>query len=269
MTSPYDKAAGASDPFALLEKWTYNTDQPSSCLPTWFDAVACEKRARKALAEIAPLRIFDGGAHTIGKGIVYVRNAVITATGEAHIRAYGAGTVICKDKARVTASDTVKVELYDESHAELYDRATCIAHDRSDVWCYGFSHAKLLGDSSGVVAGNASATATGNSSLTIAGQGTGWLYGNATLAWATGSSVARVLSKSVTVLRCRDKAVVIVQSDMTTAIEGSAAVVAQHENAGYVNTYTAKAGQTAVSVTPPAKKTVCKKGCKAKAQKKV
>lgn len=122
-------------------KWKYKLDQDMK--PTWYDAVAVERRCRDALQAWRKQKLVLKGERKI--------------TGREHVYVYGDGRVcLYGHKSRAKLYGNSSAELYSASAADLYDTSSADVFGEAWVMLYGSSFANLYGTSRSYIHGSSS-----------------------------------------------------------------------------------------------------------------
>ena len=117
-------------------EWQFFTDQ--DVLPSWYDEVIDEARARKELTAWIKAKVITSEFRIVNCGTVYATgpNANLELHQEAHAKARHGASVVLRDHSEVVAYDNSHVIGRHNSHVTLCDLAEGDAYDFANVWLH-------------------------------------------------------------------------------------------------------------------------------------
>jgi hypothetical protein len=162
-------------------------------------------------AELAEVRIFKEGAHTVSEGATYwaydsatVRasgSATVEASGSATVRAYDSATVRASGSATVEASGSATVRAYDSATVEASGSATVRASGSATVEASGSATVRAYDSATVRASGSATVRAYGSATVEASGSATVEASGQTTVVSWKGKDGIKVIEQAVCIVR--------------------------------------------------------------------
>lgn len=208
-----------------VSEWTFKTDQ--DVLPTWYDPIDDEARARKALPAWIKAKVVVDQFKSVDTGTIYAtgvdtdiraaKKCGVYLRHGANAKAYDNVVVKAYDRSKAVLRDQSEASLYNNARAELNDSARAALYDGSEAVALMNSTVELYDLAKVEAYGRTNVRAFSNSTVLACDYAMVSAYDNAKI---TASESARVFASGNSVVNAQDHAIVTAKSSATLHLSG-------------------------------------------------